>query len=81
MTRLGQARVSTADQNTELQIQELEAAGCERIDRDPRISGTKTSRSELDKMLERLSLGEAPGHRLETGSARAQHARSARTPR
>lgn len=58
MTRLGYARVSTADQDTELQIRELIAAGCERIYRDHGISGTKTSRPELDKMLERLSQGD-----------------------
>ena len=38
-----------------MQIRELEAAGCERIYRDQGVSGTKTSRPELDKMLERLS--------------------------
>ena len=58
MTRLGYARVSTTDQDTEMQIRELEAAGCERIYRDHGISGTKTSRPELDKMLERLSQGD-----------------------
>ena len=58
MTRLGYARVSTADQDTELQIRELEAAGCERIYRDHGISGTKASRPELDKMLDRLSKGD-----------------------
>jgi DNA invertase Pin-like site-specific DNA recombinase len=55
---LGYARVSTADQNTELQIRELEAGGCERIYRDQGVSGTKTSRPELDKMLDRLSRGD-----------------------
>ncbi|MET4783131.1 recombinase family protein [Glaciihabitans sp. UYNi722] len=58
MTILGYARVSTADQNTELQIRELEAAGCSRIYRDHGVSGTKTSRPELDRMLDRLSLGD-----------------------
>ena len=58
MTRLGYARVSTTDQDTELQIRELHAAGCERIYRDHGVSGTKTSRPELDKMLDRLSLGD-----------------------
>jgi DNA invertase Pin-like site-specific DNA recombinase len=58
MTKIGYARVSTADQNTELQIRELEAAGCERIYRDQGVSGTTTSRPELDKMLERLSRGD-----------------------
>lgn len=58
MTRLGYARVSTADQDTELQIRELEAAGCERIYRDHGVSGTAASRPELDKMLDRLSQGD-----------------------
>jgi DNA invertase Pin-like site-specific DNA recombinase len=58
MTRLGYARVSTADQDTELQIRELEAAGCERVYRDHGVSGTKASRPELDKMLDRLSRGD-----------------------
>lgn len=58
MTRLGYARVSTADQDTELQIRELEAAGCERIYRDHGVSGTTASRPELDKMLDRLSQGD-----------------------
>lgn len=58
MTRLGYARVSTADQNTELQIRELQATGCERIYRDHGVSGTQTSRPELDKMLDRLSRGD-----------------------
>ena len=58
MTRLGYARVSTADQDTELQIRELETAGCERIYRDHGISGTKTRLPELERMLDRLSQGD-----------------------
>ncbi|RFA11691.1 invertase [Subtercola boreus] len=52
------ARVSTTDQNTELQIKEPQAAGCERIYRDHGVSGTTTSRPELDKMLDRLARGD-----------------------
>ncbi len=58
MTRLGYARVSSAGQDSALQIRDLEAAGCERIYRDHGISGTRTSRPELDKMLDRLSRGD-----------------------
>ena len=58
MTSLGYARVSTMDQNPELQIRELEEAGCERIYRDHGVSGTTTSRPELDKLLDRLSRGD-----------------------
>jgi DNA invertase Pin-like site-specific DNA recombinase len=58
MTRLGYARVSSAEQDTAMQLRELEAAGCERIYRDHGVSGTRTSRPELDKMLDRLSRGD-----------------------
>ncbi|MET4622821.1 DNA invertase Pin-like site-specific DNA recombinase [Arthrobacter sp. 2762] len=58
MARLGYARVSLADQNTDLQIRELEAAGCERIYKDQGISGTRVSRPELDRMLDRLGPGD-----------------------
>ncbi len=57
MTRLGYARVSTNDQDTELQVRELQDVGCEHIYRDHGISGTKTSCPELDKLLDRLSWG------------------------
>ena len=58
MARLGYARVSLADQNTDLQIRELEAAGCERIYKDQGISGTRVSRPELDRLLDRLGPGD-----------------------
>ncbi|WP_231497410.1 recombinase family protein [Arthrobacter sp. MA-N2] len=58
MARLGYARVSLADQSTDLQIRELEAAGCDRIYRDQGISGTRVSRPELDRMLDRLGRGD-----------------------
>jgi DNA invertase Pin-like site-specific DNA recombinase len=58
MARLGYARVSSAEQDTTLQIRDLEAAGCERIYRDHGISGTRASRPELDRMLDRLSRGD-----------------------
>jgi DNA invertase Pin-like site-specific DNA recombinase len=58
MTRLGYARVSSAAQDTALQIEDLLAADCERIYQDHGISGTRTSRPELDKMLDRLSRGD-----------------------
>ncbi|MFE4080422.1 recombinase family protein [Paenarthrobacter sp. YIM B13468] len=58
MARLGYARVSLADQNTDLQIRELEAAGCELIYKDQGISGTRVNRPELDRMLDRLGRGD-----------------------
>ncbi|WP_314326156.1 recombinase family protein [Paenarthrobacter ilicis] len=37
---------------------ELQAAGCERIYKDQGISGTRVSRPELDRMLDRLGPGD-----------------------
>ncbi|MEO6531443.1 MAG: recombinase family protein [Specibacter sp.] len=51
------ARVSTTDQDTELQFRELKAAGCERIYRGHSSSGASTSCPELYKMLDTLSRG------------------------
>lgn len=58
MARLGYARVSLTDQNTALQLRELEQAGCERIYQDQGLSGTRVSRPELDKLLDRLGRGD-----------------------
>ncbi len=58
MARLGYARVTSAEQDAALQIRDLEAAGCERIYRDHGVSGTRASRPELDRMLDRLSRGD-----------------------
>jgi DNA invertase Pin-like site-specific DNA recombinase len=55
--RIGYARVSTADQNPELQIDTLRAAGCSRIFTDY-VSGTKTSRPQLDRAFDHLRLGD-----------------------
>ncbi len=54
---IGYARVSTAEQNPELQIDALRAAGCSRIFTDY-VSGTKTSRPELDRALDHLRPGD-----------------------
>ncbi|MGP5042939.1 recombinase family protein [Glutamicibacter ardleyensis] len=58
MARIGYARVSTKDQNTEMQMAELREAGCERIFEDHGISGTTTERPELDAMLQHLRNGD-----------------------
>jgi DNA invertase Pin-like site-specific DNA recombinase len=58
MALIGYARVSTGDQNTEVQVRDLEAAGCDRLFVDQGVSGTKASRPELDKMLEHLRAGD-----------------------
>lgn len=57
--RIGYARVSTSDQNIALQTDALEKAGCERVYADRGVSGTKSSRPELDRMIAALREGDA----------------------
>jgi DNA invertase Pin-like site-specific DNA recombinase len=54
---LGYARVSTKDQNIDLQINALKKAGCEKIFQE-KASGRKESRPELDKLLAHLRPGD-----------------------
>jgi DNA invertase Pin-like site-specific DNA recombinase len=54
---IGYARVSTAEQNLDMQIDALKNAGCERIYSDV-ASGTKTERIELKKALEHIREGD-----------------------
>lgn len=51
--KIGYARVSTEDQNLEIQCRELKSAGCTKIFQE-KISGTKRQRPELEKALEQL---------------------------
>lgn len=51
--KIGYARVSTEDQNLEIQCKELKAAGCTKIFQE-KLSGTKKQRPELAKALEQL---------------------------
>lgn len=55
--KIGYARVSTRDQNLDLQIAALEAVGCERIYKEA-MSGTKRNRPELNRTLEHLRAGD-----------------------
>lgn len=55
--KIGYARVSTRDQNLDLQIEALEKAGCEKIYQE-KISGTTKNRPELDKMIEQFREGD-----------------------
>ncbi|MDV7695694.1 recombinase family protein [Chryseobacterium soli] len=55
--KIGYARVSTKDQNLDLQIEALEKAGCEKIYQE-KISGATKSRPELDKMIEQFREGD-----------------------
>ena len=54
---VGYARVSARDQNFAGQVADLEAAGCVKIYRE-KISGAKTDRPELNKLMRRLEEGD-----------------------
>ncbi|MFD3747999.1 recombinase family protein [Nocardia sp. NPDC058633] len=58
MALIGYARVSTADQDPQLQLDALEAAGCGRTFTDHGASGTKAQRPELDRCLDHLRDGD-----------------------
>src|SRR3954447_16933897 len=53
MTVYGYARVSTRDQDLTGQVAELTAAGCAKVYRE-KVSGAKTDRAELAKVIGRL---------------------------
>jgi DNA invertase Pin-like site-specific DNA recombinase len=58
MATIGYARVSTMDQNANLQYAALKAAGCRRVFTDHGVSGTRASRPELDRLLDHLREGD-----------------------
>src|SRR6476659_11518108 len=57
MTVYGYARVSTRDQDLIAQDAELMAAGCAKVFKE-KISGAKTDRPELAKVIRRLEPGD-----------------------
>lgn len=56
--KIGYARVSTTDQNLDLQTDALKQAGCEKIFSDRGVSGVKTERPGLDKALDQIRKGD-----------------------
>ena len=52
--KIGYARVSTVDQNLELQTDALTEAGCKKIFSDHGVSGAKAERPGLDEALDRI---------------------------
>lgn len=57
--KIGYARVSTDDQNPDLQIAALKRAGCREKDiYIDRISGATNERPELDKCLKAIKRGD-----------------------
>ncbi|PRT08883.1 resolvase [Bacillus thuringiensis] len=55
--KIGYARVSTQDQNLDIQVDELQKNGCERIYQE-KVSGTKQNRQELKIALDMLREGD-----------------------
>jgi|GEM_PF-228879 Site-specific recombinases, DNA invertase Pin homologs len=56
--RIGYARVSTSDQNIELQLHALKAAGCDRIHTDQGVSGASRFRPGLTHSIDDLKPGD-----------------------
>jgi DNA invertase Pin-like site-specific DNA recombinase len=52
------ARVSTVEQNADLQTRALKDAGCPKVYTDHGVSGTKARRPQLDKLLEHARAGD-----------------------
>lgn len=55
--KIGYARVSTEEQNLDIQLAALRKAGCKKIFQE-KISGTKWERPELHKMLSIIDKGD-----------------------
>jgi len=58
MAVIGYARVSTADQNPQLQLDALREAGATRVFNDHGVSGSTAQRPELDACLDHLREGD-----------------------
>lgn len=54
---LGYARVSTKEQNLDLQLDALKVAHCDKVYQE-KISGARSDRPELEKLLEHLRAGD-----------------------
>ena len=58
MTRVGYARVSTTDQDLDIQIARLKAAGCEIVRSETGSGGSRTGRTELETIMQFLRAGD-----------------------
>lgn len=58
MTNIGYVRISTHEQNTDLQDAAMAKAGIKKIYTDKGLSGSLASRPEFDKALDRLEEGD-----------------------
>jgi DNA invertase Pin-like site-specific DNA recombinase len=57
MANLGYARVSTREQDLSSQVDELTKAGCSKIYKE-KVSGAKTDRAQLAKVIRALDEGD-----------------------
>ena len=55
--KIGYARVSTQDQNLDLQLKALKKAGCQKIFRE-KVSGASRQRPEFQRMLDQIRSGD-----------------------
>ena len=55
--KIGYARVSTMEQNLDLQLQALKKAGCQKIYRE-KVSGATRQRPEFQRMLDQIRAGD-----------------------
>lgn len=55
--KIGYARVSTQDQNLDLQLKALKSAGCQKIFRE-KVSGAIRSRPEFQRMVDQIRSGD-----------------------
>ena len=55
--KIGYARVSSVEQNLDLQLRALEKAGCKKIFRE-KVSGAKRERPQFERMLDQLRAGD-----------------------
>lgn len=56
--KIGYARVSTQEQNLDLQMDALKRAGCDQVFSDEGISGTATKHTGLDDVLSAIGEGD-----------------------
>jgi DNA invertase Pin-like site-specific DNA recombinase len=56
--KVGYARVSTADQNLDLQIKGLKKVGCKKIFKDEGVSGAKADRPGLQEAIDYVRAGD-----------------------
>lgn len=58
MTRVGYARISTTDQDLDIQIAHLKAGGCEIIRSETGSGGSRNGRTELETIMQFLRSGD-----------------------